>query len=79
MQLDLGRPAARLGLRPGGALYVQPVFVRYTRLVSAAEAVESLKEGRMAFVRADQVEAALSSLRQAGWSVPVWTGEQQHV
>ena len=78
-RLELGESAVRLGLRFDGLLYAQPVFVRYTKPVGTADAVEILKRKRIAFVRIEEVGDVLSALQSAGWSVPEWNGGHAHV
>ena len=46
--------AARIGRRRDGKLYCEEVFMQYGKPLSAAEAIDRLAHGRMAFVnRAD--------------------------
>lgn len=49
--------AARIGRRRDGKLYCEEVFMQYGKPLSAAEAIDRLAHGRMAFVNQADAKA----------------------
>jgi hypothetical protein len=57
-------PACRVGYRPDGTIYAMPVLLQYSKPVTIIQALDRLRNQKMAFVTREDASAVLSALRE---------------